>query len=125
LSQTYIPTDLTPANILIQGGESITGISAAWVLPASATTAPANTATPVELAYFNGLMNPANILVVRASVAGDFSPYTLRLVNDNSAASLDIFEVTEALAGFDPQLAEGTRRALPPTPTSAIVTRCA
>jgi hypothetical protein len=101
-----VPTDLTPANILIQGGESITGITAAWILPASATTAPANTATAVELAYFNGLTNPANILVVRTSVAGDFSSYTLRLVNDNSAASQDPFEVTESLAGFDPQLAE-------------------
>jgi hypothetical protein len=103
-----VPMDLTPANILIQGGESITGIIAAWILPASATTAPANTATSFELAYFNGLINSANILVVRTSVAGDFSPYTLRLVNDNSATSQDSFEVTEALAGFDPQLAEVT-----------------
>jgi hypothetical protein len=101
-----VPADLTPANILIRGGESITGISAAWILPASATAAPAKTATPVELAYFNGLMNSANILVVRTSVAGDFSSYTLRLVNDNSSASQDLFEITEALAGFDPQLAE-------------------
>jgi len=101
-----VPADLTPANILIQGGESITGISAAWILSASAATAPANTATSVELAYFNGLINAANILVVRTNVAGDFSPYTLRLVNDSSAASQDPFEVTEALAGFDPQLAE-------------------
>lgn len=101
-----VPTDLTPANILIQGGESITGITAAWILPAAATTAPVNTATATELAYFNGLINSANILVVRTSVAGDFSPYILRLVNDNSAASQDPFEVTEALKGFDPQLAE-------------------
>ena len=101
-----VPANLTPANILIQGGESITDISAAWILTASAATAPANTATSVELAYFNELMNSANILVVRTSVAGDFSSYTLRLVNDNSAASQDPFEVTEALAGFDPQLAE-------------------
>src|SRR5580698_4352271 len=76
-----VPMDLTPANILIQGGESITGITAAWILPASATTAPANTATSFELAYFNGLINSANILVVRTSVAGDFSSYALRLVN--------------------------------------------
>ncbi len=37
---------------------------------------------------------------------GDFSPYTLRLVNDAAQASQDIFDVTEALTGFDPQLAE-------------------
>ena len=68
--------------------------------------APANTATDAELTYFNGLNNADRILVVRTSVAGDFSPYTLRLVNDASAAAQDTFEVTEALAGFDPQLAE-------------------
>ena len=47
-----------------------------------------------------------NILVVRTNVAGDFSPYTLRLVNDAAQAAQDPFDVTETLAGFDPQLAE-------------------
>ncbi|MGB8886243.1 MAG: putative baseplate assembly protein [Candidatus Korobacteraceae bacterium] len=94
-------------NILITGGESITGITAAWVLPASTTTAPANTASPAEVAYFkNELGNNPNVLVVRTSVAGDFSPYTLKLVNDASAAAQDSFAVTEVLSGFDLQLAE-------------------
>jgi Baseplate J-like protein len=104
-----VPTDLTPNNILITGGESISNITADWIIPASTPSpAPANTATPAELTYLNALINPANILVVRTSVAGDFSQYTLRLVNDAAAASQDTFDVTEALAGFDPQLAEVT-----------------
>ena len=81
-----VNTTLTPANVLIEGGESITGITAVWIAPASAP--------------------PSQILVIRTSVAGDFSPYTLRLVNDASQASEDTFDLTEALDGFDPQLAE-------------------
>jgi hypothetical protein len=103
------PTDLTPANILIDGGESITGITAAWVLAASTGwPAPPATATHDEIKYFNGLSNPGQILVIRTSVAGDFSPYTLRLVNNASTAAQDSFEVTEVLSPFDPQLAEVT-----------------
>ena len=97
------PTNLTPANVLIEGGESITGITALWIAPASP---PPSQATSAEDAYFAQLANPATILVVRTSVAGDFSPYTFRLVNDAAQASQDPFDVTEALAGFDPQLAE-------------------
>jgi hypothetical protein len=99
------PTNLTPANVLIEGGESITGITAWWIAPASP---PPPQATPGEDAYFAQLANPATILVVRTSVAGDFSPYTFRLVNDAAQASQDPFDLTEALAGFDPQLAEVT-----------------
>ena len=36
----------------------------------------------------------------------DFSTYLLRLVNSTTQAPKDPFEVTEALTGFDPQLAE-------------------
>jgi hypothetical protein len=97
------PTNLGPANVLIVGGESITGITASWIAPASPSPPQA---TPAEDAYFAQLANPATILVVRASVAGDFSRYTFRLVNDAAQASQDTFDVTEALAGFDPQLAE-------------------
>lgn len=103
------PANIATGNIQITGGESITAITAAWVLPASATTAPSNTATSAELKYFADVLgNNPNILVVRTSIAGDFSPYTLKLVNDASAASQDSFAVTEVLGGFDPQLAEVT-----------------
>ena len=47
------------------------------------------------------------MLLVQTSVAGDFSPYTLRLVNDIGHAEEDPFQVTDVLTGFDPQLAEG------------------
>jgi hypothetical protein len=97
------PVNLTPANVLIQGGESITEIAAVWLAPASP---PPSQATAAEKTYFASLTNPAQILVIRTSVAGDFSPYTLRLVNDATQATEDSFQVTEALDGFDPQLAE-------------------
>ena len=93
----------TAANIVIDGGESITGIAAQWVSPASP---PPPLATSAEQAYFAGLEDAANVLVVRTTQIGDFSPYTLRLVNNASEAGQDPFEVTAALAGFDPQLAQ-------------------
>jgi hypothetical protein len=99
------PTGLTPDNIVITGGESITGITAQWIAPA--TPAPP-LATAVEAAYFAALANPANILVVRTSAWGDFSPYTLRLVNHAADSPEDVFQITDALTGFDPQLAEVT-----------------
>jgi len=100
-----VPANLTPANVLITGGESITGITAEWVAAASA---PPPQATAAEAAYFSALPGANKILVIRTSEWGDFSPYTLRLVNDASAAAEDTFRVTEALAGFDPLLSEVT-----------------
>lgn len=96
---------LAASNVLITGGESITGITAQWVAPANNPPA-----TPVtnawEQGYFASLADVSNVIVVRASVAGDFSPYVLRLVNNAAQASEDSFAVTEVLNGFDPQLAE-------------------
>jgi hypothetical protein len=99
------PASLTPKNVLITGGESISGITAQWIAPASA---PPSQATAAEAAYFTALANAANILVVRTSEWGDFSPYLFRLVNNAEAAAEDTFDVTEVLTGFDPQLAEVT-----------------
>lgn len=97
------PSGLTPDNILITGGESITGITSEWVTPASAP--PADMTAPQQ-AYFTSLPDAANFLLVRTSAAGDFSPYTFRLVNSAAQAADDPFTVTEVLTGFDPQLAE-------------------
>lgn len=97
------PSSVVPRNILIQGGESIVGITADWVAPA---TLPPPLANAKEQAYFQSLPDAANVLVVRTNKAGDFSPYTLRLVNDASQAIEDPFELTAVLSGFDPQLAE-------------------
>ncbi len=100
-----LPTtfSLSPSNLLIVGGESITQVAAVWVAPASAPPAAPKT-TAQEQKYFATL--PANVLVVRTNKAGDFSTYQLRLVNNAVQAAEDPFAVTEVLAGFDPQLAE-------------------
>ena len=97
------PTTLTPDNILITGGESITSIKATFVTPANN---PPATMTAAQQSYFTSLPNAADVLMIGVSTPGDFSPYTLRLVNSAPQASEDPFEVTEVLAGFDPQLAE-------------------
>ena len=98
-----VPASITRNNVLITGGESITNITIDWVAPA--TTPPA-TLTPAQQQYFQSLADAPNVLLVEASVAGDFSPYVLRLVNDAAHAQGDPFEVTDVLLGFDPQLAE-------------------
>jgi hypothetical protein len=97
------PATVTPGNIIIAGGESITGITATFVTPA---TTPPVTMTAVQQNYFKALPGAANVLMIGTSTAGDFSPYTLRLVNSITQALEDPFEVTEVLSGFDPQLAE-------------------
>jgi len=99
-----VPAALTPANILITGGERIKGITAAWIAPASSP--PAALTNALEQAYFKSLTDAANTLVIRTSVAGDFSAYTLRLVNDAAQAAIDPFDLTAALDGFDRQLSE-------------------
>jgi len=97
------PTGLAPANVLITGGESITGITTQWIGVASA---PPSQATAKESAYLTALADAAKVLVIRTNETGDFSPYTLRLVNNASQATEDSFDITEALTGFDPELAE-------------------
>jgi hypothetical protein len=97
------PGGLTPNNVIIAGGESITNVTATFVTPAS-TPPPSMTATQKN--YFTSLPGAADILLIGTSAAGDFSPYTLRLVNSATEAKEDPFEVTEVLTGFDPQLAE-------------------
>lgn len=97
------PTDLTTSNVLIQGGESVTNITAQWISRADPVPAQA---TGAEIPFFLSLTDPKKILVVRTSQYGDFSPYTFRLVEDASAASQDSFDTPEAYHSFDPQLAE-------------------
>jgi Baseplate J-like protein len=97
------PAELTPNNVIIAGGESITNITATFVTPAS-TPPPSMTATQKN--YFTSLPGAADILLIGVSTAGDFSPYTLRLVNSATQAEEDPFEVTEVLTAFDSQLAE-------------------
>jgi len=86
-----VPLNLTTDNVLIVGGESITGITATSVKAKAAAGGKASL-----------------ILEIITNVAGDFSPYTLSLVSSVEGATADAFAVTEVLAGFDPQLAEVT-----------------
>jgi hypothetical protein len=98
--------NLAVVNVFIGGGESITNVGVAWVALASdASTLPAS-ATAAETAYYTSLADAAKVLIVRTKVAGDFSPYTLRLVSGAQQAAEDPFDVTEVLAGFDPELSE-------------------
>jgi hypothetical protein len=97
------PEGLTPNNFIIAGGESITNITATFVAPAST---PPPSMTAAQKNYFTSLPGAADILLIGTSTAGDFSPYTLRLVNSATQAKEDPFEVTEVLTGFDPQLVE-------------------
>ncbi len=78
------PLTWTTDNVTLEGGESITGITAVSVGVAAGA---------------------ANVLVVGTNRSGDFSTYTLRLVNSAAQAVSNPFDVTNVLAGFDPQLA--------------------
>lgn len=97
------PAGLLPNNVIIAGGESITDITATFVTPAS-TPPPSMNATQKN--YFTSLPEAADILLIGTSTAGDFSPYTLRLVNSATQAKENPFQVTEVLSGFDLQLTE-------------------
>jgi hypothetical protein len=104
-------TPLTTDNILITGGESITGITAAWVatpstLPTTLPFTPPVTLTSEAETYFTGFEDAANVIIVGTSETGDFSTYTLSLVNDAATAPQDTFELSASLSGFDPQLTQ-------------------
>jgi hypothetical protein len=101
------PMNWTTDNVMIEGGESITNIALDWVEPALSGSPPeVIQATSEEQNYFASLADADKVLVVRTHVAGDFSTYCLRLVNSAVQAAQDPFNVTDALAGFDPQLAQ-------------------
>jgi Baseplate J-like protein len=97
-------TAISASNVLIQGGESITNISVSWVVPAQGPF-PAGEATSAEQQYLATLTDQPKVLVIRTNKAGDFSPYTLRLVNNASTAATDTYQVSDVLTGFDTQLA--------------------
>jgi hypothetical protein len=85
---------LTVANFRIEGGVRVTPVSCVWAFPApSVTVPPANAA---EQAFFAGLPGANKIIVIRTEAAGDFSTYTLRVIN-----SIDNLQPPP---GFDPRL---------------------
>jgi predicted phage baseplate assembly protein len=103
-----LPSTMTfaPANVVIEGGESIKNISVDWVIEAAAIDNTKPDDIKALLPVVTALADRVNVLVVRTHEAGDFSTYRLRLVNDAAQAASDPFAVTEVLTGFDPQLAE-------------------
>jgi hypothetical protein len=80
------PGALTPENVRIEGGERIRNIQVLSIEAAPPASPPAS---PPNLF-------PPNVLAVRVSEAGDFSTYTLRLVQDP--------DHDEPPPGFDPVL---------------------
>jgi hypothetical protein len=93
----------------IEGGTRITPVNVVWAFQASTASSPA---TLREVQFFGGLPNADHILVIRTDSAGDFSTYTLRLVNspadsspppnfDAQFASLDFSFKVECPSDFD------------------------
>src|SRR5580692_3513884 len=64
---------LTTDNVLITGGESITGITASWI---SLASAPPTTLSSAAQTYFEQLTDAKKVIVVGTSKTGDFSTYT-------------------------------------------------
>jgi len=91
---------LNANHVQINGGVRITPIDIEWARRASEASELATDGliNSDEETYFNALVNPARILLVRTEVAGDFSTYTLRL----------LLSPTSDLppTGFDPILSE-------------------
>ena len=90
--------NIDTANLRIEGGERITGIQALWAAPASDLSGVPM--SPAEQAFFGALPDPEELLLVRTDRRGDFSTYTLRLVDSDDSDS----ELMPP-AGFDPLLA--------------------
>jgi hypothetical protein len=83
---------LTPDNVLIDGGERLATIPVEWV--AAADSLPAGT----DPALVDGIDDLPRTLVVRTTVFGDFSRYTLHL---RAGSGSD-----QAPPGFDPKLSD-------------------
>ena len=95
------PWGLTADNVQIEGGVRIRGIEVQWVLRASEasdTLVAQGLITRNEKNLFLALTAPDQFLVVRTSASGDFSTYTLRLVQSPTNPAPP--------ANFDPILSE-------------------
>lgn len=83
---------LTPDNLLIDGGERLATIPVEWVAAADALP------SGVDPALIDGIDDLPRTLVVRTTVFGDFSRYTLHL---RAGSGSD-----QPPAGFDPRLSD-------------------
>ncbi len=81
--------DTAPALVLdnfeLSGGERIADVTLLWVTRADAPDA--TLAEPGLIAWLATLPDPAQVLVLRTTSSGDFSPYLLRLVASPGALS--------------------------------------
>jgi hypothetical protein len=85
---------LSNTNFVIKGGVRVTNIDCVWAYPAPSVPIPP--ATPAEQNYFASLEGASNIFIVRTSAYGDFSTYTLQIVDSTASGAVP--------AGFDPCL---------------------
>jgi hypothetical protein len=106
-------------NVRIEGGVRITPVNVVWVFPAQSVPSPP--ALSSEPAFFAALPKADHILVVRTDSAGDFSTYTLRLIQspmnpappssfDVRFSSIDFSFKVECPSDFDCQ----TKAVCPP-----------
>jgi hypothetical protein len=104
------PPPLTASNLRIEGGARIRSIIVAWAFPA--LTVPSPPATAAEQAFFRALPGADRTLVIRTDVAGDFSAYTLHVVQspsspappptfDSQFAAIDFSFKVECPSDFD------------------------
>jgi len=105
LGSMPVPVQWSNDNLMIEGGESVTGIQVSWVIPADQVAASTQSEIKILTSVLPAAPELGKVLVIRTNERGDFSKYRLRLVNSAGVAGQDPFEVTETLAGFDPQLA--------------------
>ena len=89
-----LPATFSAANVKLIGGERVRNVKVQWAAPAAPL--PAQLAPPAEAAtaaIIGALDDAANVLVVRTATTGDFSAYTLRLVDsaltDDPPANVD------------------------------------
>ena len=93
---------LSAANVRIDGGERVQNVPVLWAVPF--VDVQSSQAVPADVKSFVAslpLETPAAVLVVRTAVAGDFSLYTLRLVDPS-----DPNNPTQPPAGFDRRLTD-------------------
>ena len=114
---------LSERNVTIAGGVRVRAVGVEWARPANAV--PAGLLGASEVAYLALLPQPERILVVRTDRAGDFSPYTLRLVLsptrtdspppgfDDLLAKVEFSFKVDCPSDFD---RDPPRPALPPSP---------
>jgi hypothetical protein len=85
---------LSASNFRIEGGVRIQSVSCVWAYPALAVPVPP--ATLAQQAYYAELPSAEKIIIIQTNVAGDFSTYTLSVIQSDD-------DLTPP-PGFDPRL---------------------